>query len=282
MASKTVSVIIPNYNYGRYLPEAIKSVLNQSHSEIECIVVNNGSTDNSLEVLHQFKSQITLIDQENRGQSGARNAGLAIAQGEYIAFLDADDYWCKDKIYLQLQFLNDDTELVYCGISKFSDTTRKEIDVLSPKYRGSCSRAFLDNPGVSIVLSGESTALFSRKLLQKVGDFDSHLNSAAGWDFFRRASLFTEFNYVDSPLTNYRVHDGNMSKLILSNIEDIRLAYTKLFIDEDWKVGSNEAKRVSLALELTFLKTYLKILDFPHATNSLLRMLRHKGYQNWN
>lgn len=281
MTQKLVSVVIPNYNYARYLPEAIESVLMQSHPSIECIVVNNGSTDNSLEVLRPYESKVIIIDQENRGQSGARNRGLEISNGEFVAFLDADDYWNKEKIQMQLQMFSDDTELVYCGISKFDDKTGKQIAGISPRYRGSCKRAFLDNPGVSIVLSGESTALFSRKLFEKVGKFDLGLNSSAGWDFFRRASLFTNFEYVDSPLTQYRVHEGNMSNSTQSNIADLRLAYKKLFEDPDWVISDLEAQRISSALEFTFLKTYIKVVDFPHAIESLRNLLQRKGHQNW-
>ena len=88
-----ISVIIPNYNYARYLSVAISSVLSQTYPNIEIIVVNNGSTDNSIQVLRQFGSQIILLDQQNLGQSGARNSGLRAAQGDLIAFLDADDFW---------------------------------------------------------------------------------------------------------------------------------------------------------------------------------------------
>lgn len=269
MSKKTVSVVIPNYNYSRYLAEAISSVLNQSHAKIECIVVNNGSTDDSLKILHQFRSRITIIDQENRGQSGARNAGLDIAGGDFIAFLDADDYWSEQKIELQLKLLNDETELVYCGISKFDDDSGKEIERIAPKYRGSCSEAFLENPAVSVVLSGESTAVFSRNLLSQVGQFDSELNSASGWDFFRRASKFTNFDYVDLPLTNYRIHKKNMSKSIESNISDIRLAYSKLFGDLNWVVSETEAKKITRALEYTFLKTYIKDGNLSLAIKSI-------------
>lgn len=277
MSKKTVSVIIPNYNYSRYLAEAISSVLSQSHAETECIVVNNGSTDDSLKILHQFRSRITIIDQENRGQSGARNAGLDIAGGDFIAFLDADDYWSEQKIEFQLKLLNNETELVYCGISKFDDDSRKEIVRIDPKFKGSCSEAFLENPAVSVVLSGESTAVFSRNLLNQVGKFDSELNSASGWDFFRRASKFTNFDYVDLPLTYYRVHKENMSKSIESNISDIRLAYRKLFGDLNWMLSESEAKNITRKLEYTFLKTYIKHGNLPLAMKSIKSLLLRSG-----
>jgi glycosyltransferase involved in cell wall biosynthesis len=281
MDKKFVSVIIPNFNYSRYLFETINSVLNQSHAEIECIVVNNGSTDDSLKVLSQFGSKIRILDQENRGQSGARNAGLNVAEGDFIAFLDADDYWCEQKIESQLKLLNDETELVYCGISKFEDISRKEIERINPKFKGDCSDAFLEYPGVSIVLSGESTAIFSRNLLRKVGEFDSELNSAAGWDFFRRASKFTNFDYVDSPLTKYRVHGQNMSKSIESNVSDIRLAYRKLFMDLNWVVSDSDIERTMRTLEYTFLKTFIRNKNVPLAIKSIRTLCSKRIQQFW-
>ena len=91
--SGKVSVIIPNYNYAHYVGAAIESVLNQTYPDIEIVVVNNGSTDNSLEVLSKYAGKICLVNQENLGQSGSRKSGLNSATGDYIAFLEADDTW---------------------------------------------------------------------------------------------------------------------------------------------------------------------------------------------
>lgn len=269
MSLKKVSVIIPNYNYGRYLSEAVESVLNQNYKNLEVIVVNNGSTDNSLEVLKTFGNRIKVVDQPNLGQSGARNTGLDHAVGEYIAFLDADDYWHPKKIEKQVSLLNNNTQLVYCGISRFDKSDNKIISQILPHYRGRCSDFFLTQPGVSIVLSGESTAIFSRALFEQVGNFDGNLNSAAGWDFFRRCSKLTEFDFVPEPLTYYRVHDNNMSNSNTNNISDIRKAYNKLFTDNLWLTTKPSQRKILIALEITFLKTYIKEMD---PKNSLLSL----------
>ncbi|MEI7781786.1 MAG: glycosyltransferase [Planctomycetota bacterium] len=222
--NRKVSVIIPNYNYAQYVCEAIDSVLNQTYKNIEIVVVNNGSTDNSLAVLEKYSKKITLVNQENLGQSGARKSGLEKVTGDYIAFLDADDKWDKQKIEKQLLLFTPKVELVYCGINLFSENAQKIIATEIPTFRGSCSDAFIDYPGVSIVLSGESTCIFTRSLLEKVGGFDPELNSAAGWDFFRRCSKFSDFDFVPEPLTNYRLHSSNMSNSSQNTIMDIRRA----------------------------------------------------------
>lgn len=271
---KKISVIIPNYNYARYLDQAIQSVLKQTYNNLELIVVNNGSTDNSLKVLEKYENEIILIDQANLGQSGARNSGLSRAQGELIAFLDADDFWEPNKLESQNQLVNDSTQLVYCGIMQFKDPGNGNEQILLPKYRGDCSKYFIDLPGASIVLSGESTALFSRDLLEKVGSFDAGLNSTAGWDFFRRCSRFTNFDFVNQPLVNYRLHSSNMSKSNTKVIQDMRLAYFKLFSDDDWLVPKEKEIEINRQLEWSYVKTYLKSFDMKLTFLSVIKLLK--------
>ena len=275
---KKVSVIIPNYNYGRYVSQAIDSVLNQTYANIEVIVVNNGSTDNSIEVLKGYEDQIYLVDQENLGQSGARESGLAKATGDFIAFLDADDMWEPTKIEKQLLLFNTKTELIYCGIACFSENNQKHISTFLPQFRGSCASAFISHPGVSIVMSGESTAIFTRDLLEKVGGFDPNLNSAAGWDFFRRCSIFTEFDFVPEALSEYRIHSSNMSHSSLETIPDIRNAYKKLFNDRDWAVSPKVVRRTIACLEFGFLKTSIKHKNYKTALSAGFRMLALRRY----
>jgi glycosyltransferase involved in cell wall biosynthesis len=258
--------------------EAIDSVLNQTYKNIQIVVVNNGSTDNSLEVLEKYSRKITLVDQENFGQSGARKSGLEKATGDYIAFLDADDKWDPQKIEKQLLLFTPKVELVYCGINLFSEKAQKIITTEIPTFRGACSDAFIDFPGVSIVLSGESTCIFTRSLLDKVGGFDPELNSAAGWDFFRRCSKFSEFDFVPEPLTNYRLHSSNMSNSSQNTIMDIRRAYKKLFADDFWNLSSKKVRQTIKSLEFSFVKTYLKKRNYKIAVTTAIKSFFLKNY----
>lgn len=271
---KKISVIIPNFNYARYLDQAIHSVLEQSYNNVELIVVNNGSTDNSLEVLEKYGDKIRLIDQPNLGQSGARNSGLSLSSGEFIAFLDADDFWEPNKLDMQSALLNSATQLIYCGISPFRDPGNEKLHSVLPKYKGNCANYFIDLPGASVVLSGESTALFSKDLLLKVGLFDAELNSTAGWDFFRRCSLLTNFDFVNEPLVNYRLHSSNMSNSNDKVILDMRRAYSKLFNDKDWFVPKKKEFAIRRKLEWSYLKTYLRNYDFKSAVMSGINLLK--------
>jgi glycosyltransferase involved in cell wall biosynthesis len=256
--SKKVSVIIPNYNYAKYVRKAIESVLLQTYSNLEVIVVNNGSTDDSLQVLKEFGGKIELIDQSNLGQSGARNSGLRRSTGDLIAFLDADDFWEPTKLEKQIALINEDVQLVYCGISTFNETIMVNTEIALPIYKGNCSSFFLDYPAASVVLSGESTAVFTKLLLEKVGAFDPELNSSAGWDFFRRASAHTNFDFVPAALTYRRAHSENMSNSDAKNILDIRRAYKKLFREQSLMLSRRRVFRTKLSLEWSFIKTYLR------------------------
>jgi glycosyltransferase involved in cell wall biosynthesis len=269
---KKISVIIPNYNYGRYLSQAIESVLTQSYTNIELIVVNNGSTDNSLDVLRFYENRIRVIDQANLGQSGARNSGLANATGDLVAFLDADDFWESSKLVKQIALISESAQLVYCGIAPFNDAIAESIPVVLPKHRGDCRRQFIDSPGDSVVLSGESTALFTLELLKKVGSFDYELNSTAGWDFFRRCSRFTNFEFVDEPLVSYRLHDKNMSNSSRNVIKDMRRAYAKTFLESDLVPTKRIELKVLRSLEWSFLKTYLRTRDLRLTIFSIVKL----------
>jgi len=274
-----ISVIIPNHNYARFLNKAIASVQSQTYQNLEIIVINNGSTDNSLQVLRKFGPQIVLIDQANLGQAGARNSGLRVAKGELIAFLDADDYWQEDKLEKQAKLIDSDCELVYSGISRFRDQTSQVDSNLLPRFKGDCHRFFIDLPGVSIVLSGESTALFTKNLLDQVGYFNIELNSASGWDFFRRCAKYTNFNFVEEGLTNYRLHNSNMSHSSANNIEDIRKAYGELFLDPLWCLTKSEKRKVINKLEFSFFKTFLKEGHFLSAIKVIAQFCLRRDYR---
>ncbi len=110
----TVSVIIPTFNRGWVIREAIDSVLNQTFGSFELIVVDDGSTDNTLDILAEYKDRITLIKQRNRGVSAARNRGMDAASGRFIAFLDSDDLWLPQKLNCQMEFFDSNPDALIC------------------------------------------------------------------------------------------------------------------------------------------------------------------------
>jgi len=257
--SAKISVIIPNYNYAAYVGKAIRSVLAQTYPNIEIIVVNNGSLDNSLEILGEFENEIILINQSNKGQSEARNSGIEKSTGDLIAFLDADDIWEPTKLEKQILLINEGTQLVYCGISSFESESGTPLSMDMPKYKGSCASAFLESPGVAVVIGGESTVLITRELIRKVGIFDSRLNISAGWDFYRRCSLQTNFDFVPEILANYRIHGKNMSLVSRLRVLDTRQAFYRLASDKKSSFNFWELVLGFAKLEWSFVKTFLKL-----------------------
>lgn len=207
-----VSVIIPNYNYAEFVDKAIESVLSQTYKNIEIIVVDDGSTDNSIEVLSTYLSGITLVSQSNSGVSSARNSGLVKASGEYVCFLDSDDVWFSNKIEIQIShLLNNKKACVYTGIQLFEENIGV-IKSIEPQYKGKLWRKYMWNPGRSIVLLGCSNAILPTEIAKSVGGFDTRLSMSADWDFFRKVADLVEIEYDLRCLVGYRQHPKSMSQ----------------------------------------------------------------------
>ena len=214
--SPLVSIVVPNFNYARFLPECLESLLSQSYQNLEIIVVDDGSTDNSVEVLKRYSARIKYFVLENNGVNHARNFGLRASGGEYVAFCDSDDWWEPNKIELQLQLLsaNQDLSLVYCGINiiDFENSTKIYSE---PKYRGQVGREILRYPTRALVKLGASTALLRKSFLDlyEITWNDSLKLPSEDINFFNKIALKSEIDYVIGPLVNYRQHPYSRSKM---------------------------------------------------------------------
>lgn len=226
-----ISVIIPNYNYAEFVDEAIESVLSQTYKKIEIIVVDDGSTDNSMDILSSYSSEITLVSQSNSGVSSARNAGLAKATGEYVCFLDSDDIWFPNKIEIQIShLLNNTMACVYTGIQLFEENIGV-VKFIEPQDKGRLWRKYMWNPGRSIVLLGCSTAILPTEIAKSVGGFDTKLSMSADWDFFRKVADLVEIEYDLRCLVGYRQHPKSMSQSnIFDYYKDLPLAFRNALI----------------------------------------------------
>src|SRR5262249_31415776 len=188
MWAPLVSVVISNYNYGRFLPAALDSVLGQTYPALDVIVVDDGSTDESAEVLARYDRRIRTLRQTNAGVSAARNEGILASRGEAIAFLDADDVWAGDKIAAQVERLGEtdvNVGLVYCGI-EFIDTQGGSlgIDIEGEEGRILVPHALLRAKTVNT----GSSALVRRACFDTCGLFDVKLSTSADWDMWRRVA----------------------------------------------------------------------------------------------
>ncbi len=206
-----ITVVIPNYNYGQFLGEAIESVLNQTYRNIQLVVVDNESTDNSILVASKYLNSLTLLEKKHGGVSSARNLGMTLAKGDYVCFLDSDDTWAPEKLEMQLQVaLATKADVVYSGVSLCNSKLSKEEE-LFPEYRGDCASYFFEHPTKAIILLGCSNAMISRVAINKAGEFKPYLHFSADWDFFRRICKTANVEFVPLPQVNYRRHNQSMS-----------------------------------------------------------------------
>ena len=203
----SVSVVIPAYNCARYVAEAVESVLNQSCRPLEIIVVDDGSKDNTTEILKTFEDRIVYIYQENAGEPAARNTGIRRAQGEFIAFLDADDLWLPDKLNLQMNYFDNHPEvaLVYSDMKFFDETgivheSVKEWLKMSPPSGHIFPQLFTET------LFGSGTVIFRKACVDRVGFFDELFLVGSDYEMWLRMARHFQFGYVDRPLLMYRHH----------------------------------------------------------------------------
>lgn len=214
-SNPSVSVIIPSYNCERYIAETMESVLNQSFKDIELIVVDDGSTDNTREIVESFGHPVRLITQENARVCAARNHGLRQSRGKYICFMDHDDYWFPHKLETQLKIMENHPEagVVYSEFllwhpdrqgkwpSPSSLQPEGDLDAIDPEFSGWIYHQFLLDCWMLT-----STAMFRKEVFEKCGDFDVNLPYSEDWDLWLRISREFQFIKLIEPNTLYRQH----------------------------------------------------------------------------
>lgn len=205
-----VSVIIPTYNSASFLPKAIDSVLKQTVSDLELIVADDGSTDDTAAVIAAIgDSRVKHLALEHRGRSPARNSGIQHAVGRYVAFLDADDWWTKDKLARQLALFaqNERLGLVFCWLRQIGPDGKLLRSVRGIDGVGDGQGDWLFERLLFGNIGGPgSTVLISRQCLDQVGGFRPDLAYAEDWDFCLRAAHLFPLGYVPDELAFYRAH----------------------------------------------------------------------------
>ena len=254
-----ISIIIPNYNGVHFVAEALNSVFEQNYTNKEVIVVDDGSSDGSVELLKTYGSKIKLIETRNLGPAAARNAGLLVANGELIAFLDSDDIWLSNKLTLQLnKMLEVGADLIYCHGQEFGGSLGTNLKRIA-SYSGNCYPYFKKNPGKAIIDMGPSTVLFKNNLLSISGIFDASFTGLAeDWDFFRRYCRIAKVSYCDEVLVMRRNHSNNLSA---RSLEDFytgnKRALLKMFA-EDFAIGPLERRIIWVKFHTMSAKAFIK------------------------
>ncbi len=211
MSQPLVSVIIPVFNAERFLPDALTSVLSQAYANLELIFVDDGSTDRSREIIGGTPGKIRYLRQENSGPAAARNRGLEIAEGDVLAFQDADDIWPARKLEIQLAAFEKDPalEIVMGKVQKVQGPSLEALENI-------------DAPCFAVNLAA---SIFRRSAFERVGLFDEQLRFSEDVDWFMRArERGVRTATIEDVTLLYRLHDQNMTRdKALTNLNTFRV-----------------------------------------------------------
>lgn len=205
-----VSVIIPTYNRGRWIADAVQSVLNQTCANFELIVVDDGSTDDTSGILENFSDKITIIRTQNRGVSSARNTGIHSSRGELLAFLDSDDYWLKHKIERQIAFFEKNPKMHICQTGEIWIRKGRRVN---PKKKHQKLGGRIFEKSLELCIITASAVMMRRELLDEVGLFDEKMPACEDYDLWLRISAHYPVGLLEEDLVVKRGgHEDQLSR----------------------------------------------------------------------
>lgn len=276
--SPLISVVMPTFNREMFLREAIQSVLDQTFRDFELIIIDDGSTDGTKDVVNSFPDhRIHYIYQSNRGRSNARNHALHIARGRYIAFLDSDDLYLPDKLQLQVDFLNMHPEfsMVYTSAYCMDETGALLHDSYAATVSGDIYQEIAFYVPVTITLP---TVMVSREVFEKVGGFDEKMDRFEDTDMWRRIAKEVLVGAMPEYTCLLRTHSGNalarqdpivVYRSVISYID-------KVFIED---ASISLEVRSNGAADLCFYYARA-LLTLPHGTTAGRKLLfKSIGYK---
>jgi glycosyltransferase involved in cell wall biosynthesis len=268
-----ISVIIPAHNAERTILETVQSVQNQTFSDFELIVINDGSTDQTLEVLNSIQDpRLKVFSYENGGVSIARNRGIKHATAQFISFLDADDLWTHDKLELQMKALDRCPEagVAYSWTSFISETGEFLFAKDRMFYEGNVYPELL----VSCFIASGSNVLIRKAAIESAGYFAPSLSSAADWEYWLRLAARWSFACVPKYQILYRLSHGSMSSKVEAIEDDLLKVIEQAF--EEAPTELKHLKERSLATNYQYIAylylTYVHGADGVKSAGRRLRM----------
>lgn len=230
-----VSVVMPTFNCALYVGRAVDSVLNQTYRDYELVVVDDGSTDNTADIVARYEDKITYCYQNNSGVSAARNRALKNSGGEFIAYLDADDLWYPQKLERQIEFLDGHKE---CGLlhSEVS-VIDEQNEIVHARFNGETARAVPQGYCKDDLLRRchiqTPTVIERRKCIEKIGGFDERLPITQDYMHWIMIALDGwAFGYIDEPLAMYRWRAGSLMSSKRRVLEDHVRMFGRLLPDQ--------------------------------------------------
>jgi len=210
-AEPRVSVILPTFNRGWVVTEAVESVLDQDYANLELIVIDDGSTDGTKGLLSRFGDRIAVIRQVNRGVSAARNAGIRASSGELIALLDSDDTWLPGKVTAQVSFFSNHPDALVCQTQEI--WIRNGVRV-NPGKRHRKQAGMIFERSLALCLVSPSAVMMRSSLLDEVGLFDETLPACEDYDLWLRIAWKHPIHLIDRPLVVKRGgHPDQLSRM---------------------------------------------------------------------
>jgi glycosyltransferase involved in cell wall biosynthesis len=212
-----ISVIIPTYNRSDFLGEAIQSILDQDYftardtsNWLELLVIDDGSTDDTKEMVKSFGNPAKYFFQKHRGVSAARNLGLSLAKGDFIAFLDSDDLWKREKISIQMSFMEVFPKAKVCYTE---EVWIRRGDFVNPKKKHKKYSGWIFDKVLPLCLLSLSSALFRKKIFDEIGNFDESLPACEDYDFgIRLAQKYPIYLVSKSLIVKRGGHPGQLSQ----------------------------------------------------------------------
>ncbi len=296
MRGPLVSIVVPLYNKAPWVLQSLNSVMNQTYKNWEIILINDGSTDGGLEIVNSFKKENpnlwTIITIENSGQCAARNLGISISKGKYVAFLDPDDLWEEHKLEFQVNTLEKSPSAVatVCPYVIFFENNKKSLRVVAHRSISSLLKNWLRMTGYGG--GTESTGLIRRDALNQLGGFNLELSTSAGLLLTIQLSRLGDIEISRGTYMAYRIHTGqwhgNINQLqmdverireivnenCISNSKNLRNWHDSYFRIHDFR--SNDRRILNLVRILLFepLKFYRLWMVLRLLTRNLLAHVR--------
>lgn len=260
-----VSVIIPTYNRAHTLPRSIESVLNQSYSNFELIIVDDGSTDETADVIKQYNdSRIRYFHTENRGACAARNFGIKKARGEYISFQDSDDFWYPEKLQAELHCLaKNDADIVFCKMQSIDETSGRFLSVVPSKKQ----RNTFENLLISNFISTQM--ILMKTSIAKENLFNVKYPRFQDWEYVIRLYGKYKFVFCNQILVTQYLQSDSITKNKLKTIE----AY-KLLLQDYYHVYNSYP--FALAKLYKNIATSISLYDFNQSKYYLKKSLKTK------
>ena len=216
MSEFKVSIVIPLYNKSQWISQTLMSVANQTYKNWECIIVDDGSSDESLEIVKKFalenKGEWRIFSQSNSGQAVARNFGISLARGKYIALLDADDLWLSSKLTKQIDYLekHEDVDIIFCSYVIFEESLENSLRVVRFRDSRKMIMRWLQMLGFGGLI--ESVGLMKLEFLENHGAFCEDLSTSSGLEISLRGLIHANVAVIPDVLVAYRISDNQWHK----------------------------------------------------------------------